>query len=92
MVNTGCVELCTVTTFTVRSELYDRQERKETAKIQLLPVQFLEERKETAKIQLLPVQFLERFVKGERSFVLTIFLGFSAQSSFYFLRDFSKAI
>ena len=71
MVNTGCVELCTVATFTVRSELFDRQERKEIAKIQILPV-----------------RFLERFVKGERSFVLTIFLGFSAQSLFYLLRDF----
>lgn len=71
MVNTGCVELRTVTTFTVRTELFDRQERKEIAKIQILPV-----------------RFLERFVKGERSFVLTIFLGFSAQSLFYLLRDF----
>lgn len=53
------------------TELFDRQERKETAKIQLLPV-----------------QFLERFVKGERSFVLTTFLGFFAQSLFYLLRDF----
>lgn len=75
MVNTGCVELRTVTTFTVRTELFDRQERKEIAKIQILPV-----------------RFLERFVKGERSFVLTIFLEFSAQSLFYFLRDFSKSI
>ena len=72
MVNTGCVELGTVTTFTVRTELFDRQERKETAKIQLI----------------FPVQFLERFVKGEQSFVLTIFLGFSPQSLFYLLRDF----
>lgn len=49
-------------------------------------------RKEIAKIQLLPVRFLGRFVKGERSFVLTIFLGFSAYSLFYFLRDFSAEV
>ena len=74
MVNTGCVELRTVTTFTVRTELFDCQERKEIAKIQLLPV-----------------RFLKRFVKGERSFVLTSFLGISAYS-FYFLRDFSAQV